>query len=232
MSDCLHPLVRRYTSIAGTHNCGACFKVLAERKTEMIEFRSFPKIARLNRDIIITEKIDGTNAAIGILSAEQQADLGIWTPGADAEPAPRVYAQSRKRIITPEDDNFGFAKWVANNAVFLADTLGPGLHFGEWWGEGIQRGYGLKGKRFSLFNVAKWGSYTWPDGENMSVPVLYKGPMSTVATENALDILRIDGSHAALGYLNPEGIVIFHTASRTMFKVTLEGDEKPKGSKE
>lgn len=32
----------------------------------MIEFKAWPKIPRLFRDVIITEKIDGTNAAIHI----------------------------------------------------------------------------------------------------------------------------------------------------------------------
>ncbi len=34
----------------------------------------------------------------------------------------------------------------------------PATYFGEWWGSGVQRGYGLqKGdKRFSLFNVSRW----------------------------------------------------------------------------
>ncbi len=31
-----------------------------------MEFKEFPKIARLTRDCIITEKIDGTNASIYI----------------------------------------------------------------------------------------------------------------------------------------------------------------------
>lgn len=30
----------------------------------MLEFVEFPKIPRLSRDIIVTEKIDGTNAQI------------------------------------------------------------------------------------------------------------------------------------------------------------------------
>lgn len=34
--------------------------------------------------------------------------------------------------------------------------LGKGYHYGEWWGKGIQRGYGLEEKRFSLFNVSRW----------------------------------------------------------------------------
>jgi hypothetical protein len=104
----------------------------------MPEFVPWPKIHRLFRDVIITEKIDGTNAAIGI------SDDG------------EVHAQSRKRIITPADDNYGFAKWVHANAAVLAEHLGPGLHFGEWCGLGINRGYGLPEKRFALFNAARW----------------------------------------------------------------------------
>src|SRR5436305_1822690 len=102
----------------------------------MIEFNAFPKIARLNRECVITEKIDGTNASILI------DEDGV------------VMAGSRTRWITPENDNFGFAKWVEANKSELM-KLGVGHHFGEWWGSGIQRGYGLtKGeKRFSLFNV-------------------------------------------------------------------------------
>ncbi len=38
------------------------------------------------------------------------------------------------------------------------------------------------------------------------------------------------GSKAAPGFDNPEGVVVFHTANSSLFKVTLEGDEKPKGA--
>lgn len=86
----------------------------------MTEFQSFPKIARLNRDIVITEKIDGTNAAIGV----EPIGLGAQT-GEYVEGQVRVYAQSRSRIITPEDDNFGFAKWVRDNADKLAEFAWP-----------------------------------------------------------------------------------------------------------
>lgn len=192
------------------------------------EFQPWPKIARLNRDIIITEKIDGTNAAIGITE--------------DGE----VYAQSRTRIITPEDDNFGFAKWVADCADSLALALGPGLHFGEWWGSGIQRGYGLSDKRFSLFNTSRWGPLFDIDPNPWAelgldrmgiVPVLYEGDFAGFGYidfpwDGALDTLRTFGSVAAPGFMKPEGVVVYHTAARTMFKVTLEGDEKPKGSTE
>lgn len=182
-----------------------------------IEFQPFPKIARLNRDVIVTEKIDGTNAAIGV------------------DEAGNVWAQSRTRLITPEQDNFGFARWVYDNALALSDALGPGLHFGEWWGSGIQRGYEQKRKRFSLFNTARWHPMSTgvelPDLLDV-VPILYEGMFDPFWLNIAIQRLREQGSAAAPGFMKPEGVVIYHTAARSMFKVTLEGDEKPKGSTE
>jgi len=171
------------------------------------EFEAFPKIARLRRTVIITEKIDGTNAQVFI--------------GEDGT----VRAGSRSRWITPEDDNFGFARWVAEHVDSLRE-LGPGRHFGEWWGEGIQRRYGLSEKRFSLFNVGRWGEDR-PACCGV-VPVLYQGPFTTDAVEAALENLRANGSSASPGFMNPEGVIVFHVASREMFKVTIEKDDEPK----
>lgn len=210
----------------------------------MIEFRPWVKIPRLNRDITITEKIDGTNGAIGIVDMSApdvhetyyenvrylRLDAGIGWPYA-------VYAQSRSRIITPKQDNHGFAQWVWDNAEDLVTTLGPGLHFGEWWGHGIQGRYNdvlPKGEhRFSLFNTKRWFE---PDVESVPnlhvVPVLYEGafcPASVLPPwVKILHELRERGSVAAPGCTRPEGIVIYHHAANMMFKVTLENDEVPK----
>lgn len=184
----------------------------------MAEFKSFAKIARLTRSMVVTEKIDGTNAQVLV------------------EEDGTVRAGSRTRWITPEQDNFGFAQWVANHAAELR-ALGPGRHFGEWWGQGIQRGYGLTEKRFSLFNVSRWG----PNGTDVLslpaccrvVPVLLDGgDFDTQTIEDCVDQLRRFGSIAAPGYMKPEGVVVFHRASGVLFKKTLEKDERPKGSRE
>jgi hypothetical protein len=45
-----------------------------------------------------------------------------------------------------------------------------------------------------------------------------------------MDKLRRDGSISAPGFMDPEGIVIFHTAARIMFKKTFKGDEGGKGA--
>jgi hypothetical protein len=175
----------------------------------MIEFKAFPKMPRLNREIVITEKIDGTNASICI------TENGEFLAG------------SRNRWITPENDNYGFAKWAYENKEELL-KLGVGHHFGEWWGQGIQRKYNIGEKRFSLFNVSKWEDDLVRPACCSVVPILYKGIFDGEAINRALDLLRNNDSYASPGFTNPEGIVIYHTASNGYFKVTLDNDGVPK----
>lgn len=195
-----------------------------------MEFTEFPKIARWKRDVVVTEKIDGTNAQILIRDGKDstvQHSLEVARVnalGMDLE----IFAGSRNRFVTPgkDSDNQGFAAWVANNAVELA-KLGVGTHFGEWWGHGIQRGYGLHEKRFSLFNVGRWvGNVALPECCFL-VPVLCCCPVDGIS--GALADLKESGSVAAPGFMRPEGIVIYHAASRTLFKQTIERDEEWKG---
>ncbi|MGH7239676.1 MAG: RNA ligase family protein [Candidatus Saccharimonadales bacterium] len=205
----------------------------------MIEFQGFGKIARLNRDIIVTEKIDGTNAAIGIVAVEDSFTYDAINDGRlHAKIIDdiygnlfAVYAQSRKRIIYPGQDNYGFAAYVYDHADTLVNDLGVGLHFGEWWGGGIQRAYGLDkdDKRFSLFNVKRWAAIPFTTERLGVVPVLYTGPFSLQFVNGRLVELAFKGSAAAPGFMRPEGVVIYHTAAKQLFKVTLVGDEKPKG---
>jgi hypothetical protein len=177
-----------------------------------VEFVSFPKIARLSRECIITEKIDGTNGCIYI--------------GDDLE----FLIGSRTRWITPQDDNHGFARWAMEHKDELM-RLGPGTHFGEWWGSGIQRGYGLlKGdKRFSLFNVSRWYDDSVRPTCCHVVPVLYQGVFDTDYVKDTIGKLADSGSIASPGFMKPEGIIVFHTARGYLFKKTIEKDDVPKG---
>jgi RNA ligase-like protein len=173
-------------------------------------FTAWPKTPRLYRDMVVTEKIDGTNAAVGI------SEYGA------------IYAQSRKRIITPDDDNFGFARWAADNAGTLFDDLGPGLHFGEWWGQGIQRNYGLDEKRFSLFNVARHGGTDFYTPQLRVVPTLFVGEFDTAVIKQCLRDLSTMGSFAVPGFSTPEGVVVWHDAARQSFKALIENDQQAK----
>jgi hypothetical protein len=213
----------------------------------MSEFVEFAKIARLSREVMVTEKIDGTNAQVYIRALADDEVMPTDTPIVAVRGNLLIYAGSRNRWLlpgkafknvggTPYGDNFGFAAWVEAHADELVQ-LGEGRHFGEWWGSGIQRGYGLQNgeKRFSLFNIARWA-----DDRNREkfptdrpacchvVPVLHRGPFCT----STIDLVMVDlaerGSVAAPGFMKPEGVVVFHSASGQLFKRTIEKDEEPK----
>ena len=202
----------------------------------MMQFEGFPKLSRLLRPCVITEKLDGTNAQVFIRVLKGDEEMPTDTPMVAVRCNLILYAGSRTRYLTPEADNFGFAAWVKAHAHELCG-LGAGRHFGEWWGHKIQRGYGLEGRRFSLFNTHRWGPgrdlETFPKEAPACcsvVPVLHRGVFSTEVVSNVLDDLKSQGSRAVPGYRDPEGVVIDHEAAGMSFKVTLEHDEAPKGT--
>lgn len=226
-----------------------------------MEFKEFTKIARLSRDCVVTEKIDGTNGQIFICTmdevktsfagdyqnAEIYANEFVQKYSVAINGGLLMFAGSRNRWLSDHEDNYGFWHWVkANNEELF--KLGTGRHFGEWWGSGVQRGYGLvKGeKRFSLFNTYRWAApgtelkqYPTQDPRIMKsqehvptcchvVPVLYEGIFDTAFIEGTVTMLKAAGSKAAPGFMNPEGVVIFHIAGSHMYKKTIEKDNQPK----
>ncbi len=173
--------------------------------------------------MIVTEKIDGTNAQVTVLEDG------------------RVLAGSRNRWLTLEQDNFGFARWVADHEDELRSGLGVGSHYGEWWGAGIQRRYGLDHKRLSLFNVGRWTSDYNVSGLGATVcaeapcchvvPVLRRHTFDTQVVDDVLNGLLAHGSIASPGFDKPEGVVVFHAPSRSLFKKTLDKNDGHKSAK-
>lgn len=202
-----------------------------------VEFEPWPKSPRWFRDVTVSEKLDGTNAGVHIVAVTGEAEISgpdsrFFHTNGDGDEF-LVVPQSRKRIITPSEDNYGFAKWVEANAWHLISTLGPGLHYGEYWGEGIQRRYDMKRKVFSLFNTAKWGDVLSVDPDDTGlavVPVLYEGPLRGASIDVILEGLAESGSHAAPGFMRPEGVCIFHHASRNVYKALIDNDDIPKSA--
>lgn len=196
-----------------------------------MEFISWGKTPRLrHQQVLYTEKIDGTNACIRIVELNEHRDLYSWGIDPNAivvsDPNAIIRVQSRKRFITPESDNYGLASWVEENAESLVEDLGPGDHFGEWWGKGIQSGYGLDHKRFSLFNVHRWGpqrgQFFTPSLD--VVPLLLDYTLCDEAVDWCLDLLREKGSQAAPGFNKPEGIIAYHRVAERGFKALLENN--------
>jgi hypothetical protein len=211
-------------------------------------FEPVPKFTCFSHGWTISEKIDGTNAAIiivptdtfGLEGTRHESETGL-TPTMVNGPRPfaihgefAVLAQSRNKLIYPgkSADNHGFASWVAANVEQLIGTLGEGRHFGEWCGSGLQRRYGLEEKRFALFNTHRWAGtdLALKGGRLTCVPILAEGYMDDpgwVALE-CMEKLKIEGSRFAPGFMDPEGVVMRHGPSGTVFKKTFDYDEKGK----
>jgi len=175
-----------------------------------MDFKEFPKITRFfEQDVCVTEKLDGTNGLVWV-----SEDLSI------------VRAGSRTRWISTTDDNYGFARWVDENSEDLT-RLGAGYHYGEWWGQGIQRKYGMDRKVFSLFNVNKWREEIPPACCDV-VPVIYEGSVNRFSVAN-LECGLVQ-SPAALKYgvefNNAEGVMIYFTKANMYFKVPNEKGRK------
>lgn len=170
----------------------------------MTEFKEFAKITRFyEQDVVITEKIDGTNGLVFI-----PEDLSY------------VRAGSRSRWIDTTDDNYGFAKFVDENAADLL-KLGKGYHYGEWWGQGIQRKYSMPKKVFSLFNVHKWSDDSLRPFCCDVVPVLYSGPINPKIVNDFSKPLKVSVAAKKYGveFDKPEGAMMYFTKGGVYFKI-------------
>jgi hypothetical protein len=184
------------------------------------KFRSWGSTERFHKGLFITEKIDGTNGCIAV---------GYG----------KVVAQSRKRSISPDNDNHGFAAWVHENAGVLEDTLGIGYHYGEWYGTGIQGNpLGIEGRSFGLFNAWHWGRI-----ENLQtlrmvpgltvVPTLFDGTQAEADIWTIPDIvmdLKRNGSMVwgADKAAKAEGVIVWHRGTNTRYKILIENDSQHK----
>ena len=190
-------------------------------------YNSFPSIERLeNIYCIISEKIDGTNGLIEI--NETNVRFG-----------------SRNRYISFSDDNAGFANFFRHYEAKLEDVAKdvitkelelngetltscnesyPLRIYGEWFGCGIQRGYGLKDKffmPFSSFYGEKLIEYQVP---NVITPnIMYTGKFSMEVVGTCMQQLKLNGSGVVKDYKQPEGIVIFFPKYNFRLKETFDG---------
>jgi len=91
-------------------------------------------------------KLHGTNAAV------------VFDAGG------HLHAQSRERVITPEDDNAGFAAFIDALPAELKDGASYSTAvYGEWCGGNIQKGVAITGldKMFVIFAYRDLDDDTW-----------------------------------------------------------------------
>lgn len=172
----------------------------------MVEFKKWESITRENPFVVtITEKIDGTNACIVIQDGKV------------------VGVQSRKRFITPDEDNYGFAGWVEDNTEDLL-SLEDGYHYGEWAGLGIQKNpHKLDKKHLFLFNTFRWNDNNPNRPECCDVvPILFAGEMDADRVPTLLEMLEDNGSQVLDREGEAEGVVVYYHAMRKYTKHTIK----------
>lgn len=114
---------------------------------EQDAFKAYPKTVRLEAETItISEKIDGTNGLIFVSKGNESEKM-------------YVKAGSRSKWLVDDGskswDNHGFGAWVKENETELLN-LPAGMHYGEWYGKGINSGYGMTERKFMLFNKKRY----------------------------------------------------------------------------
>lgn len=171
-----------------------------------MEFEKFLKIEQYGKlRVSITQKIHGSNAQILI---QENGD---------------ILAGSRGRWLNLDHDNYGFCRFVDSYKNEIVEKLGPGRHFGEWAGPGINSGEGLTEKTFVLFDWWKFPEDRSLPPQCRVVPLLYNGKMSTDEIDCTFNDLRESGSRLVPGFMRPEGIVI--DVGGTRFKRVFEQEE-------
>lgn len=203
--------------------------------------------------LFITQKIHGSNAQVYIFqdshdletsnvhpSQDRLGELCEQNPGKTIEVEMRniddfkveycVVAKflnlsvgSRSRWIAPGNDNYGFAEMVYANKQEFINKLGPGRHYGEWAGPGINSGEGLKQKVFVLFDHWRYPADRPLPPNTVIVPVLYEGQFDLSQVEKAMTELKTNGSKLVPGFMRPEGVVVRIKGER--YKVVFQAED-------
>lgn len=168
------------------------------------ESPGYPKTGRLTGPWRVTEKIDGTNAVIRV-------EPGLIRFG------------SRNRWLTREQDNHGFCAWGERHQAWLANVLGDGTHYGEWYGSRIQRGYGMTTRTLALFDVSRYEERLANAIDN---PGLTLVPVLQDECTDPTEWLRCGGMPSLLGSSPMEGVVLHHHRVRLALKVVFPGQKR------
>ena len=159
-----------------------------------------------------TVKLHGTNAAI-VYNLE---------PTHSTQPHEKLYAQSRNNVITPENDNAGFAQWVDDNYHALHCVLGDYatealgnwdnerhlVVYGEWCGKGIQKGTSINNceKMFVVFDayLVYLSDMSHPLTYGTSISRFEENPLDFVVPEIGMyNIHEFGGKEVTLDFTDP-----------------------------
>ena len=117
----------------------------------------FPKINQFRHTIkLVRERAEHLGVPLPTISFTGSVKLHGTNASIVFPENEEPYTQSRSQIVTPEQDNAGFAKWVEENKEKLSNFVGGNLVvYGEWCGRGIQKGVAISQlpKNFIVFAI-------------------------------------------------------------------------------
>lgn len=145
------------------------------------EWAAYHNVEPRKRKFVGTVKLHGTNAGISLLGGE-------------------LFYRSRTRIITPDDDNAGFARHMSAHGDVVRELFGalPGQDitiFGEWCGAGVQSNVGISAEQ-KMFVVFACRS----DGEWIDACMVPRDPAARIfnVTDYMPWTMAIDFAHPEL----------------------------------
>ena len=201
----------------------------------MSEYPKYPSIERFeNIYSVISEKVDGTNGLMEIHEV---------FPKPDSDVTHVVTFGSRNKWIDVHSDNAGFANFftphidkivrvpeiLKANAVNELDNRNKACNmpiriYGEWFGQSIQRTYGLKQKLFMPFHTLLAKALIEAGVPNIIEPfIFYTGKFDKSISDGFMDTLKTHGSCVVPGYFQAEGIVVYFPTYNFCLKDTFEG---------
>jgi len=153
-----------------------------ERKVPTLTFRG-------------TVKVHGTNASVVIVDGKFS------------------HAQSRNNVITPEEDNAGFAIWASKNSEFFEDHareiaqngknwVGTMVYYGEWAGQGIQKGVAVSQVPRFFYSFAVM--YVPPAEELSGVPMFMDNYPSVSNGTDIVDSFDVWNAEIEIDFNQPQ----------------------------
>ncbi len=133
----------------------------------MAEHIAFPEIQQFRNTIrTVRERAEHDGVPMPILTFRGSVKLHGTNASVVFPLEGGFYCQSRSQIITPTEDNAGFSKWVESNIDLFSRLEKSGVVvYGEWCGQGIQKGVAISQvpKQFIVFAVRKMDTGKWFD---------------------------------------------------------------------
>lgn len=170
--------------------------------TDIENIGNFPGIFQEGEEVIVTEKIHGTNSRVGaVYHADMELEGFTWQWMAGSHGTRRKEFNDKgvrsKYWFPLKEEGFCPLSHLINRIVIEYQAKSAVIAFGEIFGAGIQdMTYGQAGLSFRIFDISVDGNYLdWEaleafvsrEPELSLVPVLYRGPFSMAKMQELVD---------------------------------------------